>query len=80
VYLTEEKKWPNQTEVYRRAFAIMIERVEQAGKSSAGYQSSDELLADLLMIKRSLAMHHPARNELKIIQKLIRQVQLFGFH
>jgi phosphoenolpyruvate carboxylase len=79
-YLTEEKKWPIKAEAYRRAFAIIIERVRQVGKSELGYKSAEELLEDLSVIKRSLKMHHPAAHELKIIQKLIRQVQLFGFH
>jgi phosphoenolpyruvate carboxylase len=79
-YLTDEKKWPIQAEVYRRAFAIIIERVKQVGKTDLGYKSADELLADLYVIKKSLKNHHPAAHELKIIQKLIRQVQLFGFH
>ena len=79
-YLTDEKKWPIKAEVYRRAFAIIIERVKQVGKTDLGYKSADELLADLYVIKKSLKNHHPAAHELKIIQKLIRQVQLFGFH
>jgi phosphoenolpyruvate carboxylase len=78
--LPEDKRWPNQNEVYRRAFAIMIERVKQVGKSKSGYSSAEELLSDLEMITRSLKKHHPVKHELKIIQKLIRQVQLFGFH
>ncbi|WP_066252321.1 phosphoenolpyruvate carboxylase [Neobacillus drentensis] len=80
IYLTEEKKWPIQGEVYRRAFAIIIERVKQVGKTNLGYNSSDELLEDLFIIRKSLKKHHPAAHELKTIQKLIRQVQLFGFH
>ncbi|MFP5105273.1 phosphoenolpyruvate carboxylase [Neobacillus sp. C211] len=79
-YLTDEKKWPILTEVYRRAFAIIIERVKQVGKTNLGYKSSDELLKDLFIIKKSLKQHHPAAHELMTIQKLIRQVQLFGFH
>jgi phosphoenolpyruvate carboxylase len=80
LFLTNDQKWPNPEEVYRRAFAIIIERVKQVGKSEVGYKSADELSADLEMIKRSLNKHHPAAHELKTIQKLIRQVQLFGFH
>jgi len=79
-YLTDDKKWPNKGEAYRRAFAIIIERVKQVGKTDLGYKSSEELLEDLYVIKRSLKKHHPAGHESKIIQKLIRQVQLFGFH
>ncbi|WP_160720401.1 phosphoenolpyruvate carboxylase [Bacillus sp. USDA818B3_A] len=80
LYLTDDKKWPNQTEVYRRVVAVIIERVRQVGKSEIGYNTADELLADLKMINRSLKKHHPSDHELKTIQKLIRQVQLFAFH
>jgi phosphoenolpyruvate carboxylase len=80
LYLPEDKRWSIQTEVYRRKFAIIIERVKQVGMTESGYKSADELLEDLYMVKRSLKMHHPAEHELKTIQKLIRQVQLFGFH
>jgi phosphoenolpyruvate carboxylase len=79
-YLSDGKKWPVETEVYRRIFAIIIERVMQVGKSDIGYKSADELLEDLYVIHRSLKKHHPAQHELKTIQRLIRQVQLFGFH
>ena len=66
--------------MYRRKFAIIIERVKQVGKSDLGYNSAEELLEDLYLVKNSLKKHHPAAHELKTIQKLIRQVQLFGFH
>jgi phosphoenolpyruvate carboxylase len=79
-FLTDEKKWPVKTEVYRRVFAMVIERVKHVGKSEIGYKSADELLEDLFIIQGSLKKHHPAAYELKTIQKLIRQVQLFGFH
>ncbi|MGG1674499.1 phosphoenolpyruvate carboxylase [Neobacillus sp. NRS-1170] len=79
-YLTDDKKWPVKTEAYRRAFAIIIERVKQVGKSVIGYKTADELLKDLYLIQNSLKQHHPAAHELKTIQKLIRQVQMFGFH
>ncbi|MEH7549393.1 phosphoenolpyruvate carboxylase [Neobacillus vireti] len=80
LYLTNDKKWPNHSEVYRRVVAVIIERVKQVGKSAIGYKTADELLADLKMINRSLKRHHPSDHELRTIQKLIRQVQLFGFH
>lgn len=79
-FLTDEKKWAVKTEVYRRVFALIIERVKQVGKSDIGYKTADELLEDLYVIKRSLKQHHPAAHELETIQNLIRQVQLFGFH
>ncbi|MED4223983.1 phosphoenolpyruvate carboxylase [Neobacillus cucumis] len=80
LYLTDDKKWPNKPEAYRRVLAVIIERVKQVGKSEIGYKTADELLVDLKMINRSLKKHHPSDHELRTIQKLIRQVQLFGFH
>ncbi len=79
-YLTEDKKWPIQTEVYRRKFAVIIERLKMAGRSETGYKKAEELLDDLFLVSRSLSEHHPTAHELRTIKKLIRQVQLFGFH
>jgi phosphoenolpyruvate carboxylase len=39
-FLTNEKKWPVSSEVYRRVFAIIIERVRQVEKSDIGYKSA----------------------------------------
>lgn len=79
-YLTEDQKWTIDGEVYRRKFAVILERLRQAGKSDKGYHSSEEMLEDLMIIKRSIYLHHPAHHELKTLQKFISQVQLFGFH
>jgi len=79
-YLTPETKWQKKGEVYRRYFAVIIERVSQVGKSAIGYKTAEELLEDLFFVQTSLRKHHPAKHELKTIQKIIRQVQLFGFH
>jgi phosphoenolpyruvate carboxylase len=79
-FLSEDQKWTIEGEVYRRKFAVILERLKQAGKSEIGYKASEEMLEDLLMIQRSIYLHHPVHHELKTLQKLIRQVQLFGFH
>lgn len=79
-FLPEEKRWTVAEEPYRRKFAVMIERTKQVGQSENGYQNSEELLADLYMIRRSVYQHHPENRELKMLEKLIRQVELFGFH
>ncbi|SFA69931.1 MULTISPECIES: phosphoenolpyruvate carboxylase [unclassified Bacillus (in: firmicutes)] len=79
-YLAEEQRWTVESEVYRRKFAIIIERLKQVGKSDIGYGSVDEFLNDLLLIQQSIYGHHPANHDLKLLQKLIRQVKLFGFH
>ncbi|MBW8348972.1 phosphoenolpyruvate carboxylase [Bacillus sp. IITD106] len=79
-YLTDDERWPIESEVYRRKFAIILKRLHEVGKSELGYKNSDELLNDLVQIKESAESHQPAHKKLKTIRKLIRQVQLFGFH
>lgn len=80
LYLPAEKRWSVEQEVYRRKIAIIIARLEAVGKSDIGYKASEELLEDLYLIQRSVDAHQPARRELKMLKKFIRQVQLFGFH
>jgi phosphoenolpyruvate carboxylase len=80
MYVTRENQWPVETEVYRRKIAVILARLKEVGKSELGYKSSDELLEDLFLIQRSVNNHQPANRELKMLKKLIRQVQLFGFH
>ncbi|MGG3888548.1 phosphoenolpyruvate carboxylase [Metabacillus fastidiosus] len=75
-----KKRWVLEDEVYRRKFAIVLERLDQIGKSEIGYKHADELLADLVLIERSIKSHQPGERKLKCINRLIRQVQLFGFH
>ena len=79
-YLTEDKRWTIESEVYRRKFAVIIERLRNVGNSEIGYQKAEEMLEDLLMIHTSIRQHHPVNYELKMLNKLIRQVELFGFH
>ncbi|CAM3961200.1 phosphoenolpyruvate carboxylase [Mesobacillus zeae] len=79
-FLPAGKTWPIEGEAYRRKIAVILERLKQIGQSPAGYRTSEEMLEDLLVIKRSTKLHHPANHELKTLKKLIRQVGLFGFH
>ena len=79
-YLTKEKRWPVPEEVYRRYFAVLIERIEEVGNSELGYKTADEFLDDLHFVQGCFRKHHPSKHELKTLHKLIRQVQLFGFH
>ncbi|MGP4067134.1 phosphoenolpyruvate carboxylase [Halobacillus sp. B29] len=78
--LPKGKKWRVEKEIYRRKFAIVLERLRQVGQSDLGYDYADELLEDLYQIQKSAKTHQPARRELKKLRKLIRQVELFGFH
>jgi phosphoenolpyruvate carboxylase len=79
LYLSDRRTWPIETEVYRRKFAIILERLRNVG-NELGYSKSEELLQDLLLIKESVELHHPSHHRLKMLRKLIRQVELFGFH
>ncbi|WP_404332743.1 phosphoenolpyruvate carboxylase [Mesobacillus maritimus] len=79
-YLEENRRWPIENEVYRRKFAVILQRLKEVGESEIGYKSAEEFLEDLNQVKRSIYQHHPTNHELKMLQKLIRQVQLFGFH
>lgn len=80
LYLDAGEKWQVEAEIYRRKFAVILKRLRQVGVSQKGYQSSEELLADLQSIQENAEKHLPANNKLKTIRKLIRQVELFGFH
>lgn len=80
IYLTEDKKWHVENEIYRRKIAVILTRLKEVGKSDIGYRSAEELLEDLYIIQRSVALHQPANQDLNMLKKLIRQVQLFGFH
>ncbi|MGP4060738.1 phosphoenolpyruvate carboxylase [Halobacillus sp. H74] len=78
--LPKGKKWRVEKEIYRRKFAIILERLRQVGQSEIGYDSEEQLLDDLRQIRDSAKTHQPGKNELKKLRKLIRQVELFGFH
>ncbi|WP_088104545.1 phosphoenolpyruvate carboxylase [Halalkalibacter urbisdiaboli] len=79
-YMEKGEAWQVEAEVYRRKFAIILKRLRHVGKSAAGYKKAEELLNDLILIKESAEEHQPSNRKLKTIRKLIRQVQLFGFH
>lgn len=79
-YLEKEEKWRVKSEVYRRKFAIILKRVREKGKSDLGYTRAEDLAADLKEIKASVEKHLPVNKKLKAIRKLIRQVEMFGFH
>ncbi|WP_405099011.1 phosphoenolpyruvate carboxylase [Oceanobacillus sp. FSL H7-0719] len=79
-YLEEQEKWRVKSEIYRRKFAVILKRLREKGKSSYGYQHADELAADLKDIKINVEKHLPENKKLKTIRKLIRQVEMFGFH
>ncbi len=79
-YLEEKEKWPVKSEVYRRKFAVILKRLRETGKSSYGYRDAEKLADDLKEIKESAEVHLPKTKKLKTIRKVIRQVEMFGFH
>ncbi|WP_143525703.1 phosphoenolpyruvate carboxylase [Salimicrobium flavidum] len=79
-WIPQKKVWRVEKEIYRRKFAIIQERLREVGKSELGYNNSEEFLEDLSMIQENALQHQPANRELKSLRKLIRQVELFGFH
>ncbi|MVO99970.1 phosphoenolpyruvate carboxylase [Paenibacillus lutrae] len=76
--------WSNSDEPYRIKLAYMIERVRNTGnalaESNEKYASPDEMIQDLYIIERSLRSHFADFAADAYIKKLIRQVELFGFH
>lgn len=79
-YLNEQEKWRIKSEIYRRKFAVILKRLRETGKSSHGYSHAEELEDDLREIQENAEAHLPKPKKLKSIRKLIRQVEMFGFH
>ncbi len=80
-YLTGREKWQIEGEVYRRKFAVMLKRLRQVeSKGKYAYDHAEELLRDLMLIQENAEKHQLDNIRLKKLNKMIRQVQLFGFH
>ncbi len=77
--------WRNDKEPYRVKIGYMLEKLANTKRDDLKgtpkrYNSPDELKADLLVIDRSLRHHYADYVADTAIRKLIRQVELFGFH
>ncbi|CAM3883445.1 phosphoenolpyruvate carboxylase [Alkalicoccus chagannorensis] len=81
-YLTGREKWQIEGEVYRRKFAVMLKRLRAVDSKNSrhAYTHAEELERDLLMIEETAMEHQLEGVKLKKLNKLIRQVKLFGFH
>lgn len=79
-YLIKKEKWLVSSEIYRRKFAVILKRLAEVGKSPAGYKSAEDLAKDLKIIKESAETYLPKNRKLKTLRKVIRQVEMFGFH
>ena len=77
--------WRNETEPYRIKVTYMLQKLKNTGDESVKdprtkYSSAQEFLDELLIIDRSLRGHYADYVADRYLKKLIRQVQLFGFH
>jgi len=77
--------WRNEKEPYRIKLSYMLEKLTNARNpalkgSPKRYNSPAELKADLLVIDESLRHHFADYVADTYIKKLVRQVELFGFH
>lgn len=75
---------PNEKEPYRIKIRYMVEKIRNTAKPNvpAGkkYSNPQQFKEDLLIIERSLRNHYADFIADAYVQKLIRQVELFGFH
>ncbi|MFD2657378.1 phosphoenolpyruvate carboxylase [Gracilibacillus thailandensis] len=73
--------WHKDDEVYRVKLSLMLKKLEFTERDDErGYAKAEELLEDLNLIRESMKIHHPNYNPVKLLRKVIRQVDLFGFH
>lgn len=85
IKLNTEDVWRNEKEPYRIKLTYMIEKIknteiDQLVDANMKYKSPKDLLADLQLVERSLRNHYADFTAEYDIQKIIRQVELFGFH
>jgi phosphoenolpyruvate carboxylase len=85
ITLKKMEVWHNEKEPYRIKLAFMIAKVnnildESKQGTNERYNSAEELIADLNVIDNSLRHHFADYVANTYIQKMIRQVELFGFH
>ncbi|MDF2922761.1 MAG: phosphoenolpyruvate carboxylase [Paenibacillaceae bacterium] len=80
-----EDPWRNEQEPYRIKLTYMLEKVQNSGNPNfhnqgARYQNAGEFIAELKIVDDSLRGHFAEQVADRYIRKLIRQVELFGFH
>lgn len=84
VTLRQEEPWRNDKEPYRIKLTYMLEKIRNVvnpqAKAEEKYCTPQELIDDLLIIDASLRNHYADYVANTYIKKLIRQVELFGFH
>jgi len=83
IQLRGDDLWRNESEPYRVKLSYMIERIQNTRGASAGkgrYADPEAFLEDLRIIDRSLRGHFAEAAAEEFVGRLIRQVELFGFH
>ncbi|WP_223070414.1 phosphoenolpyruvate carboxylase [Paenibacillus caui] len=85
VALNRTQAWNNEKEPYRIKLTYMTEKLynvldETKKNSRERYTVPEELILDLKIIDRSLRHHYADYVADTYINKLVRQVELFGFH
>jgi len=85
VEITRRTVWHNEKEPYRIKLVYMMEKISNVLDDSKkgtpeAYGTPLDFIEDLEIIDRSLRFHYADYVADTYIQKLIRQVELFGFH
>lgn len=85
ITLNMDSAWRNEMEPYRIKLSYMVEKIQNTGtltskNSKIQYNAPEEFIADLKVIDRSLRGHYAEYASNTYVKKLIRQVELFGFH
>ncbi|WP_281884122.1 phosphoenolpyruvate carboxylase [Paenibacillus sp. YYML68] len=84
VDLSNDESWRNEKEPYRIKVRLMIEKIRNTGKPNVSeerkYANPEQFKEDLQIIDRSLRNHFADYIADHYVQKLIRQVELFGFY
>lgn len=85
VQIKNAERWRNSTEPYRIKLGYMLAKLANTletnvASEQVGYNSPAELMEDLRIIDRSLRSHFADYYADTYLAKLLRQVELFGFH
>ncbi|MBB6691176.1 phosphoenolpyruvate carboxylase [Cohnella xylanilytica] len=85
VELKTVEAWTNEKEPYRIKLTYMIQKLqnmrnEQTKGTKQRYNDASEFVEELQLIDRSLRHHYADFVADTYLKKLIRQVELFGFH
>ncbi|WP_166246159.1 phosphoenolpyruvate carboxylase [Paenibacillus turpanensis] len=80
--LKTEDIWRNEKEPYRIKLTYMMEKLQNTrlNNDKVKYNSAEQFRDELLIIDRSLRSHYADYSADTYVSKLIRQIELFGFH